>query len=421
MAGRTSTTVRDLRRTNSAAALWELYLRGPLTRQQIGEATAVSLATVSNVIGQLIRAGAVMEVGLEDSNGGRPRALVQVNPEHGTVIGVDIGETEFLVELYDLGMTVLASHRSSTQLHQLDPVDAVTHVFQGIDAVIEAAAADHERILGIGIGVPGVVEHATGDRGAVVHGQSIGWDAVPFERLMSTRTELPLLIDNGAKTLGQAETWFGAARDIDNAIVTLLGVGVGTSIISDRELYRGATSSAGEWGHTTIVADGRPCRCGSLGCLEAYIGAGALADRYDELAERRSRSDPGALEPRITRMIAARGSDDVARRVLEEATGYLGIGVANLVNLFNPERVVVGGWLGRALDDDLLDQVRASASRNALRLPMSHVEIVRAQLGADAVALGAATLPIAEFLSSGAIRAMRPSRPPSPNGRAATG
>ncbi len=411
MPGRVSTTVRDLRRTNRAAALWELYLRGPLTRQQVGEATGVSLATVSNVVGQLIDAGAVIEVGLEDSNGGRPRGLVRVNPEHGTVVGVDIGETEFLVELYDLGMTVLASHRSSTELHRLDPTDAVAHVLDGIEQVVRDAATPTERILGVGIGVPGIVEHRTGGRGTIVYGQSIGWDGVPFERLMSARTDLPLLVDNGAKTLGQAETWFGAARHVDSAVIALLGIGVGTSIVSNRQLYRGATSSAGEWGHTTLVVDGRPCRCGAKGCLEAYIGAGALVARYDQLAGRRSRTRPGALERRVERMIASRAEDQLANQVLAEAAGYLGVGIADLVNLFNPERVVIGGWLGRALDDALLEEVRAAAVRNALRLPMSHVEIVRAELGADAVALGAATLPIAEFLSSGAMP--RPGRRPA--------
>ena len=106
-------TVRDLRKTNRATALWELYLRGALSRQEIGAATGVSLATVSNVIGELLDQGVLIEVGSEDSNGGRPRGLVQVNPEFGFVIGVDIGETAVLVELFDLGMRVRASHRST--------------------------------------------------------------------------------------------------------------------------------------------------------------------------------------------------------------------------------------------------------------------------------------------------------------------
>jgi predicted NBD/HSP70 family sugar kinase len=323
---------------------------------------------------------------------------VQIDPEFGFVIGVDIGETAFLVELFDLGMRVRASHRSTTVLTRLEPADAVTHVVQGIEQVIDEAQLAASDILGVGIGVPGLVEHADG---AVVHGQSVGWDAVPFEQLMRQHISLPMIIDNGAKTLGQAETWFGAARSVDNAVIALLGIGVGTSIVSNRQLYRGATSSAGEWGHTTVVVDGRKCRCGALGCLEAYIGAAAIVDRYDELAGRRRRTSQADLEHRIDRMLASRETDEIAAQVLEETATYLGVGIANLANLFNPERVVVGGWLGQGLANVLLPQIRDAAGRNALRLPFSHLEIVRAELGRDAVALGAATLPVAQFLSLG--------------------
>lgn len=395
-----TTTVRDLRKSNRSRALWELYLNGPLTRQEVGLAAGVSPATVSNLVGDLLEQGVVIETGSEDSNGGRPRGLLEVNPEYGYVIGVDVGETAFLVELFDLGMHVRASHVSTTELSQLDPVDAVGHVLEGIEAVLAEAGVAPDRILGLGVGVPGLVEH--GDDG-VVHGQSVGWDAVPFGSMLRNKLSFPLQIDNGAKTLGQAEKWFGAARDCENAVIVLLGIGVGTSIISNGELYRGATSSAGEWGHTRVMVGGRTCRCGAAGCLEAYVGAGAIVARYDELKRRTVPTNPNELEARVAAIVAARDSDRSAAKVLEETAVYLGAGIADLVNLFNPERVVVGGWLGHLLGDSLLPRIREVAGEQALRLPFSHVSILRAELGPDAVALGAATLPIANVLSSGAI------------------
>ena len=398
-----TTTVRDLRRSNRSRALWELFMTGPLTRQELGQAAGVSPATVSNLVGDLVDQGLVIEVGVEDSNGGRPRGVLQVNPDYGFVIGVDVGETAFLVELFDLGMQVRASHRSTTDLARLDPEDAVTHVVEGIDAVLAQSGVPASRVIGVGVGVPGLVEHGTD---AIVHGQSVGWQAVPFERMLRERISLPLLIDNGAKTLGQAELWFGAARGTDNAIIVLLGIGVGTSIISNHELYRGATSSAGEWGHTTVMIDGRLCRCGAAGCLEAYIGAGAVVARYDDLRHgRRMSVNPNDLEDRVAEIIAAPDDDRAAARVLEETVRYLGAGISDLVNLFNPERIVVGGWLGQALGEPIIDRVREAARTSALRLPFSHVSIVKAELGKDAVALGAATLPIAQMLSSGAVPA----------------
>jgi predicted NBD/HSP70 family sugar kinase len=400
MARARTTTVRDLRRSNRSRALWQVFLNGPLTRQEVGDLSGLSPATVSNLVAALEAEGVVIEVGLEDSNGGRPRGLLQVNPGYGFVVGVDVGETAFLVELFDLRLQMRARHTSVTDMAVLDPEDAVRHIAEGIESVIAETGVDRDAVIGVGVAVPGLVEHR---EDAVVHGQSIGWHAVPLEAMLRGRTGLPILVDNGAKTLGQAEQWFGAARGTDNAVIVLLGIGVGTCIISNGEVYRGATSSAGEWGHTKVVVGGRTCRCGADGCLEAYVGAGAIAARYEQLKGRRVTTSPGELETRIAAIIGAADRDRAAAEVLDETVTYLGAGIADLVNLFNPERVAVGGWLGQALSDALLSGVREAAGRHALHLPFSRVEIVKADLGKDAVALGGATLPIARLLAAGAV------------------
>ena len=395
-----TTTVRDLRKSNRSRALWQVFLNGPLTRHEVGTVAGLSPATVSNLVAALVAEGVVAEVGVEDSNGGRPRGLLQVNPDYGYVIGVDVGETAFLVELFDFGLRLRARHTSVTDMTVLDPEDAVSHIADGIEAVIAESGVGARSVLGVGVAVPGLVE----DReDAVVHGQSVGWDAVPLEAMLRGRTALPILVDNGAKTLGQAERWFGAARGTDNAVIALLGIGVGACIIGNGELYRGATSSAGEWGHTTVVVGGRTCRCGAEGCLEAYVGAGAIVARYEQIRRRRVTTSPAELEGRVAAIIEARDRDQAAAQVLDETVTYLGAGLADLVNLFNPERVVVGGWLGQALSDELLPRIREAAGRKALRLPFSRVEIVKADLGKDAVALGGATLPIARLLTAGAM------------------
>ncbi len=396
-----TTTVRDLRKSNRSRALWEVFLNGPLTRQEVGAVAGLSPATVSNLVAALVAEGVVAEVGLEDSNGGRPRGLLQVNPDFGYVIGVNVGETAFLVELFDFSLRPLARHTSVTDLSVLDPDDATGHIVTGINSVMAEAGVAEQAILGVGVAVPGLVEHR---ESAVVHGQSVGWDAVPLEAMLRRETGLPILVDNGAKTLGQAERWFGAARGTDNAVIVLLGIGVGMCFINNGEVYRGATSSAGEWGHTTVMVGGRTCRCGAEGCLEAYVGAGAIVARYEQLKRRQAAATPAGLESRIAAIIGARGQDRVAAQVLDETVTYLGAGLADLVNLFNPERIVVGGWLGRALSDELLPEIRAAAQRQALRLPFSRVEIVKADLGPDAVALGGATLPIGGLLNAGAVR-----------------
>jgi predicted NBD/HSP70 family sugar kinase len=411
--------VRDLRRRNRSRTLWELYLHGPLTYQQVARAANVSLATVSNVIGDLLRLGSVSDAGSEDSNGGRPRGLFHVNPEAGYVVGVDVGETAVMVELFDLRMRALASHRSVTRHPRLEPAEVVDLVVCGIESVVEESAVDPADILGVGVGVPGLVERMpvaaphspVGGLGqvdgteAVVYEQSMGWGVDPIERRLRERIELPIIVDNGANTLGQAERWFGAAKDCDDAIIVLLGAGVGASILP---ADTAANAFAGELGHTTIAYGGRECVCGARGCLEAYAGAEAVVARYDELVRRDDgHAHPAGeqcagLEERMLAILRAHDRDDpAAAQAVEELVQYLGVGLANLVNLFTPERIVIGGWLGHALPDTVLSRITDAVGRNALARGFERLEVVRARLGADAVALGAATLPVAAFLDAG--------------------
>jgi predicted NBD/HSP70 family sugar kinase len=208
------------------------------------------------------------------------------------------------------------------------------------------------------------------------------------------------MLDNGAKTMGRAEMWFGAGRDAQDVAVVLLGTGVGAAFFNDGALYRGATSSAGEWGHTCVVVGGRRCRCGADGCLEAYVGANAILDRWSPQSRRpalKRQDEHGQLRD----LLVASRNNQSAMAVLDETATFLGAGIGNLVNLFNPERIVIGGWVGHLLGPQLLPQIRKAAAAQALRYPFSHVAIEIGRLGPDAVAMGAATLVVERFLANG--------------------
>lgn len=391
------TTVRDVRRRNRSVLLSKLYFDGPLSRQHLSQLTGLSPATVSNVIGALVEEGLVVEAGSVDSDGGRPRVLLRVNPGYGAVIGVDVGETRVRVELFDLMMTALATVDHPLDAGHPDPAIVAGHIIAGVREVIEQGGVAPESVLGVGIGVSGVVEQGPEVR---VHAQTLGWDDVPLERLVRAGVDAPLFIDNGAKTLGQAELWFGAGRGARHAVVALVGSGVGAAVITHGLMYRGATSSAGEWGHTIIKYGGRRCRCGAKGCLEAYVGAEGILDRYRHAID--DRVIPEADEEAgMAALIAAADTSTVAAEILDETAGYLGAGIANLINLFNPERIVLGGWAGLALGARLLPAIRASAAEHALRQPFEQTAIELCQIGPDAVAYGAATLPIAHLLGRG--------------------
>ncbi|MDW5326224.1 ROK family transcriptional regulator [Plantactinospora sp. KLBMP9567] len=394
------TTNRIVRQRNRSALLSKLFLEGPLTRQDLARFTGLSQPAVSNVVGDLIGAGLVVEAGAVESDGGRPSMMLRVAPRYALVAGVDVGETRIRVELFDLAMTMLASADYPLDAAGPEPATVVRHILAGLDAVTARAGAARSEILGVGIGVSGVVVQG-GE--ALVHAQTLGWHGVPLERLIRAEVDLPVHIDNGAKTLGQAEMWFGAGRGSRHAVFALVGSGVGAAVVTNGVMYRGVSSSAGEWGHTTLVYDGRACRCGARGCLEAYVGAEGIIDRYREA--RRGHAVPGAdEESQLNALIEAADRSATARRVLAETAGYLGAGVANLINLFNPERVVLGGWAGVALGAHLLPAIREAAAGQALHQPYEQATIELGQLGVDAVALGAATLPVARLLAAGGIR-----------------
>jgi predicted NBD/HSP70 family sugar kinase len=408
MAERGRRTVRDLRRGNRASLLRHLYFEGPLSRQELGRDTGLSAGSISNVVGELIADGMVEEAGAVESDGGRPRILLQVSAGFGYVVGVDVGETRVRVELFDLALT----ERASADLPLSDSGHDVDHVvslaLDGIARVVREGGIDDSEVLGVGIGVPGIVEQGDPGRSApgegdaiVVHGQTIGWDAVPFGALLRAGTALPLFIDNGAKTAGQAEMWFGGGRGAKNVVIALIGSGVGACVVADGTPYHGATSSAGEWGHTTLRVGGRTCRCGSRGCLEAYVGAEALLGRWPDA--------PGGTseETALAALLAAADHDPQAAALLAEAAQYLGAGIADLVNLFNPERIVIGGWAGLLIGPRLLPAVREVAAAYALRHPCAQTSIELGRLGADAVTVGAATLPLAHFLDTGGERIVR--------------
>jgi predicted NBD/HSP70 family sugar kinase len=219
-----------------------------------------------------------------------------------------------------------------------------------------------------------------------VRAKTFGWQNVPLGALLRAGTSLPLFVDNGAKTMGQAELWFGSGRGARESIIVLMGSGVGGTIVTDGSIYRGAGKAAGEVGHLKIVAGGRPCRCGARGCLEAYLGAEAILDRAGVVAD--SADEESALAG-----LLASGSP-----VIDESVELLGVGLSSLVHLFNPERIVIGGWAGLMFGGSLLAGIRAATAANTQAQPFQPDMIVLGSIGPEAVALGAATLVVEPFL-----------------------
>jgi predicted NBD/HSP70 family sugar kinase len=278
----------------------------------------------------------------------------------------------------------------------LEPAVLAGLVAAGIAEVTAGAGTDPAALLGVGVGVPGTVLPD-----GLVHAPTLGWSGVPFAALLRTHVAAPLHMDNCARTLGQAEMWRGAGRGAERAIVALLAVGVGAAVATGSP--SGVTSTTSEWGHTVVQAGGAPCRCGSRGCLEAYVGAEAILRHYDRTPGV-PRPASTCVEERIAALAADADRPGAAADTVRWAAEYLGIGIANLINLLSPDRVILSGWLSMALGPVMLPAVHDAMRRHSLDYMAAATRLELGRLGQEAVALGAATLPVHELLTAGGRR-----------------
>lgn len=394
----TTPTVMDIRRTNRSRVLRRIYQDRSVSRQELSQLTGLSPATVTNVVTELLRDGMVVEAGIEESQGGRPRSILTINPTYGYFLGVEIGETLTRTELFDLTLRQLGAAACHLALDESEPEQVVEQIHAQIKGLLHEANITPEQVLGIGVGVGGVVDFT--DQ-ASVSLPSWGWRTVPLGNLLQERLDMPIYLDNAAKALTLAESLFGAGQGIEHLAVLLVGTGIGAGIIAHGTLYRGAINSAGEWGHTCLELAGRLCRCGSRGCLEAYVGAPGIIERLREVEPQSPLLQSNDQHRSLAAIVdAAYQGEPAATRLLKDTAHYLGAGIANLINLFNPQLILLGGWAGLQMGEAILPQLRQYVECYALRQPFSVTRIELCRLGQDAVPMGAATLCLEEFLTT---------------------
>lgn len=384
-------SVKDVRRRNRALILRHVWLNSPTSRGEVGLATGLSAATVTNVMNELIAEGAVRAGGFHESDGGRRRAIVGVADDAGLVIGADVGETKIGVKVFDLAFRPLAEREYPFKGRRIEVAEARAAINAQVVAMLAELNTSSSRVLGLGLGVPGIVQDQ------IVHAEVVGWHAADFSGF-GEQLGVPVYIDNGAKSTTQAEAWFGAARGVSHGVMVLIGEGAGAGVITDGRLYRGHSSSAGEWGHTKISLDGPHCRCGRTGCVEAFVRASTVLDQWcgpDQTWLGRETEGVDAI------LRAWRDGDPAAKRAIDNLVNHLGVALSNLVNLYNPQKIIVGGWFGERIAAELLPDIQAAVRSYALDQPGDEVVLVRSQLMPVAAVLGAATLPISQLIEYG--------------------
>ena len=265
---------RSLSRDLNASLLIELVRRlGPISRAELSRQSQISAPTVSAIVAQLLARGTFSEVALAPSSGGRPPVLLQLNPRAGFVVGIKLRSDGLTTVVCDLDAGVVATDEMSVALVG-DPPAAIAAIEQATRRVLHDAGVARSKVLGVGIGLPGVIDSL---RGVCQFSHLLQWHEIELAAPLQRRLRLPVWVDNDVNTLAIAEKWAGdgiAARDF---ITVSVGRGLGLGIVIDRSVYRGAVGGAGEFGHLIVDPRGPECECGRSGCLEALVGERALA------------------------------------------------------------------------------------------------------------------------------------------------
>jgi N-acetylglucosamine repressor len=336
-----------IKRINQMAILRYVQQNEPSSRYDIARACGLSNSTVSTLIAELMEIGIIKNVGEGPSIGGRRPVVLGINEEAGHVIAVDVGSTSITCGRVDLHAKI---HDKLTIRASKDPATSLAETVELVKTVHDQAVSQESPpILGIGVATAGYVRPATG---IVVSASNLGWRDVDLGQEIQSATGLPTLVGNNANAAALGELYYGAGAGVANFVYVAIGNGIGTGLVLDGQLYRGARNGAGELGHTAVAADGPTCSCGRVGCLESLASGSAI-----EYMARTALPDvprQGGSTPESARITAevvfrrAQAGDTAAAAIVDTALNYLAIGIGNMVNLINPDQVILGGGITRS-------------------------------------------------------------------------
>jgi predicted NBD/HSP70 family sugar kinase len=377
--------------TTGAGSLLTLIREGEgSTRADLAKRTGLARSTITQRLDQLQRLGLLKEVGGSESTGGRPPMLLAFNEDAGLVLAADLGATHSRLAVTNLGGEVLAEDRGEIEI-AAGPDAVLSWVEERFSALLEKCSRQGAEVAGIGIGLPGPVEHSTGlPRNPPI---MPGWDGFPVPERFASRYGVPVLVDNDVNIMALGEHWTDWPQ-VENLLFVKVGTGIGCGIVVDRAIHRGADGAAGDIGHVRIAVDEGSedivCSCGNLNCLEALASGGAMA--------RQLRA--AGVDARDSRAVVelTRAGVPEAVQLVRHSGRLVGEVIATAVNFFNPSVIVVGGDVADA-QEQLLAGIREVVYQRSLPLATRHLRIVRSPLADRAGVIGAAAMVIEHVLA----------------------
>ncbi len=379
-----------MKRDDLMVILETIFDQGQASRTELAEKTKFAPSYVSALVSELRRRGLLEEGDHTPSLAGRRRVLLHVTPDLAHFVGIRIGRANTRIVVTDFQGKTLSVKKIATETSFGE-----NHVLNLIDRELSAAIKNDSAVKGIGVAMSGVIDHNTGT--VLFWPKVAGWSNTPLRQRIETKHGLPVVLEDSVRTMALAEAKFGGANGRKNFVYIVVSMGIGAAIFINNRLYLGARDLAGELGHTTIDQNGELCSCGNRGCLEVYASGSAIIKAiknglqqgvHSSLAQSTQKSiDKVSIEAIVN---AARTGDQFARTVLWEAGLHLGTGIATIVNLLNPEAIVLGGEVPRVAKNFILRPLYHSFRGRAFHRSVQDFKLTVSRLGGEAGAVGAA-------------------------------
>jgi glucokinase-like ROK family protein len=386
---------------NKSTILNTIRLYSPISRAEIAKKTKLTPPTVTNIVAELIEANIVRESEVGTSKGGRKPILLTINDRDFFIIGIDVGGYIIRAVLTDINANILTKYELKLPNNLTNEI-LLERLIDAVNAVIEKSKVVKDKIIGIGIGMHGIVDH---EKGISVFAPNFHLSDLPIKGHIENHFQIPTFVENDVRAFALGETWFGNGQGIESLICINIGVGIGAGIILKNELFHGQNGIAGEFGHMIIDMNGKQCSCGSYGCLQTIAGGSMLRERViKEIKLGRKtiilEKAKGQIENISGALIfeCANEGDGLAIEVFAETGRYIGVGVTNLINLMNPTRIIVGGGVAKA-GEYVLSPIREIVNKRALTPNARKTEIVESKLGDNGTVIGAVTLVLKDLFS----------------------
>lgn len=365
---------------------------GPISRVEIAQKTHLSPATITNITAELIENNLIFEKEEGNSSGGRKPILLILNPTGAYVIGLKLAADHVTGALTNMEANVIIKQTILLEGRSLDNV--LSCIVDIVTDLLKEGKVQKNKLLGVGLGMAGIINS---ENGQLKYTSIFDWHDVNIVELLTKRLKVPIYVDNDVNTLALTENWFGAGRGMDNFLLVTVGRGVGMGIVINGQIYRGSFGGAGEFGHTVIEINGPLCDCGKHGCLESIASDPAIMKRAaEEILQGKLQKNIKDINDLIS---LGNNGNAVVQKIFAKAGEALGVGIANLVNIFNPQLVIISGEGVRA-GELLMNPMKIAIKKNVFNGLFELTEIVIDPLDDDAWARGSASLVLQKLFES---------------------